>query len=197
MHETFDEDLLPSPLSLRRSSLAAAAVGLLLAVTVVLPAEYAIDPTGAGRLLGLTQMGQIKQALEQQAQGTPAILPAAAPAPVSQLSDVPRQQHTVKLVLQPNEGTEVKLEMPQGARVSYQWSTSGTGLYYDTHGDPYGAPQDFYHGYGKGRDTAEQAGELVAAFNGRHGWYWRNSSDQPVTLTLRTEGQYISIEQVL
>lgn len=196
MHDTFDEELLPSPRSLRRSSLAAAAVGLLLAVTVVLPAEYAIDPTGAGRLLGLTQMGQAKQALAQTQQGeAPASVTASQPA--TSLADVPRQQHTVQLVLQPNEGTEVKLEMPKGAKVSYHWSSNGPGLYYDTHGDPYGADHDFYHGYGKGRDSAAQSGDLVAAFDGRHGWYWRNSSEQPVTLTLRTEGQYITIEQVL
>ena len=36
----------------------------------------------------------------------------------------------------------------------------------------------------------EQAGALVAAFTGNHGWFWRNRSDAPVTLTLRTEGAY-------
>jgi hypothetical protein len=38
-----------------------------LLVTVVLPAEYGIDPTGVGEKLGLKQMGQIKMQLAQEA----------------------------------------------------------------------------------------------------------------------------------
>ncbi|MGI9078303.1 MAG: hypothetical protein ACR2G6_13390 [Gemmatimonadaceae bacterium] len=37
-----------------------------LLVTVVLPAEYGVDPTGIGRLLGLAQMGEIKVALAKE-----------------------------------------------------------------------------------------------------------------------------------
>jgi hypothetical protein len=46
--------------------MAAAVAGVLL-LTVVLPAEYGIDPTGAGRVLGLTQMGEIKVRLAREA----------------------------------------------------------------------------------------------------------------------------------
>ena len=52
---------------LLRSTLIALAVAGLLLVTVVLPAEYGIDPTGAGRVLGLTRMGQIKTRLAKEA----------------------------------------------------------------------------------------------------------------------------------
>lgn len=58
---------LPSTRKLIRSTLMAAVVAAALLVTVVLPSEYAIDPTGAGRLLGLTQMGEIKQQLAEEA----------------------------------------------------------------------------------------------------------------------------------
>jgi hypothetical protein len=37
-------------------------------VTVVLPAEYAIDPTGVGRVLGLTEMGETKRELAEEAE---------------------------------------------------------------------------------------------------------------------------------
>lgn len=36
-------------------------------VTIVMPAEYGVDPTGVGQVLGLKQMGEIKQALELEA----------------------------------------------------------------------------------------------------------------------------------
>jgi hypothetical protein len=58
---------LPSTAKLIRSTLIAAIVSLILLVTVVMPAEYAIDPTGAGQLLGLTEMGEIKTQLAEEA----------------------------------------------------------------------------------------------------------------------------------
>ncbi|MBU2072764.1 MAG: hypothetical protein KKA68_21225, partial [Gammaproteobacteria bacterium] len=54
---------LPSTAKLIRSTIISAIVALVLLVTVVMPAEYAMDPTGVGRLLGLTEMGEIKQQL--------------------------------------------------------------------------------------------------------------------------------------
>ncbi|MCW4148196.1 hypothetical protein OM427_01460 [Halomonas sp. 18H] len=57
---------LPSTGKLLRSTLMAAVIAVALLITVVLPAEYAIDPTGAGRLLGLTEMGEIKTQLAEE-----------------------------------------------------------------------------------------------------------------------------------
>jgi len=59
---------LPSTGQLLRSTLIAAVIAVALLITVVLPAEYAIDPTGAGRLLGLTEMGEIKTQLAEEAE---------------------------------------------------------------------------------------------------------------------------------
>ena len=58
---------LPSSRALIRSTLAALAVAVVLLLTTVLPAEYGIDPTGAGRVLGLTHMGEIKVRLAREA----------------------------------------------------------------------------------------------------------------------------------
>lgn len=57
----------PSSRKLLRSTLLALAVATLLLVTVVLPAEYGIDPTGTGSILGLTRMGEIKTRLAKEA----------------------------------------------------------------------------------------------------------------------------------
>ncbi len=59
---------LPSTGKLLRSTLLAAVIASVLLATVVLPAEYAIDPTVAGRLLGLTEMGEIKSQLAEEAE---------------------------------------------------------------------------------------------------------------------------------
>lgn len=214
---------LPSSGQLLRSTLIALIAAGVLLVTVVMPAEYAIDPTGAGRLLGLTQMGELKQTLVEEAateaqppaeaalaepaattpdkdelvaaQAEPA--PAAAPTPAQpEPPKVATQQHEVNLTLKPNQATEIKLEMKQGAKANFHWTANGGRLNYDTHGDPYKAPKGFYHGYGKGKNAPELQGELVAAFDGKHGWFWRNRTNETVKLTLRTDGEYITIEQV-
>lgn len=54
---------------------------------------------------------------------------------------------------------------------------------YDAHGD---APGIRYHGYAKGTGKASDEGVLVAAFDGAHGWFWRNRGKEAVTVTLRT-----------
>ena len=80
--------------------------------------------------------------------------------------------------------------MKEGDRATFTWSTDGGPVNYDTHGDGRGIS---YHGYGKGTDTRVQ-GTLVAAFDGKHGWFWRNRGDEPVTITLETRGAYERVE---
>jgi hypothetical protein len=58
---------LPTAGQLVPSTAVAAATAAALLVTVVLPAEYGIDPTGVGRVLGLTEMGEIKASLAEEA----------------------------------------------------------------------------------------------------------------------------------
>jgi hypothetical protein len=101
------------------------------------------------------------------------------------------------VTLKPGQGAEVKLTMNKDSRVRYEWASAGGPVNFDTHGDPYNAPREFYHGYGKGRATPEDKGVLEAAFDGNHGWFWRNRTNKPVTVTLRTEGDYIAIKRVI
>ena len=61
------EDL-PTKAQLARSTVLAAIGAAVIAVTIYLPAEYAIDPTGIGRIIGLTEMGEIKVQLAAEAE---------------------------------------------------------------------------------------------------------------------------------
>ncbi|GAA3955926.1 hypothetical protein [Allohahella marinimesophila] len=65
---------LPSSAKLIRSTIIAAIVAAVLLVTVVMPAEYGLDPTGAGRVLGLKEMGEIKEQLAHEAEADEAAL---------------------------------------------------------------------------------------------------------------------------
>lgn len=58
---------LPSTAKLIKSTVLAIVIAAVLLVVVVMPAEYGIDPTGAGELMGLTEMGDIKQQLAEEA----------------------------------------------------------------------------------------------------------------------------------
>ena len=203
-------DELPSTRQLLRSTAIAAAVALLILFTVVLPAEYAIDPTRVGRALGLTQMGETKIRLAREASNEEAAPAAArvhpgASAPtlaapavaVPAVSAPAAGTHEISVTLKPGQAAEVKVEMRKGAQIKYRWTADGGRVNFDTHGDPYGAPQSFYHGYGKGRGAEGDQGVLEAAFDGFHGWFWRNRTDESVTVTLRVQGQYLSVKRVL
>ena len=56
-----------SPGGLVRATLGAAAAAAVILGVFWLPSEYGIDPTGLGRTMGLTQMGEIKQQLYAEA----------------------------------------------------------------------------------------------------------------------------------
>ncbi len=188
---------------LLRSTLIAAAVAAVLLATVVLPAEYGVDPTGVGRVLGLTQMGEIKTTLAREAAladsmeaTVPATPPATVVAPtVSQAAAAASlgSTHVTEIVLPPGEGKEIKLVMRKDGRVTYSWATDRGVVNYDTHGD---APGIRYHGYAKGSGQKSDEGELVAAFEGAHGWFWRNRGNQVVTVTLRTSGDYQELKRM-
>lgn len=200
---------LPSSKKLIKSTAVAAVSAVVVLVTCVMPAEYAIDPTGMGKVLGLTKMGEIKQSLTEESEN--GINAAQAVNSVEQISVETSTQtaadnaqmimpainkESISIELKPGQATEVKLTMPQSASVNFDWKAVGGGLNYDTHGDPVNAPKGFYHGYGKGKNETTQQGVLKAAFDGKHGWFWRNRTENPVTVTLLVEGQFSEMKKV-
>ena len=189
---------LPSAIKLMQSTILAAIVALTLLITVVMPSEYGIDPTGVGRLLGLKQMGEIKTQLAEEADAdnqASAVQQGQLAAPVNEPS-AGSQRHQMLITLKPNEAAEVKLEMRKDARVTYQWTSSGP-VNVDAHGDPVNAPKGFYHGYGKARQITSGDGVLQAAFEGKHGWFWRNRGSETITIQLDTTGDYLNIKRVI
>ncbi|MCZ7455057.1 transmembrane anchor protein [Rhizobium rhizogenes] len=215
-------DDLPSSAQLLKSTVISAVAAGAILVTVVLPSEYAIDPTGIGSALGLTAMGEIKTQLAEEAemdrqasenQSNPVIQsgqrsqPATIPMEGSSLIDriirefgvsvayaqTVGRQDEMSITLQPGEGAEVKLVMTKGAKANYTWTANGSKVNFDTHGD--GGGENI--SYEKGRGAAEDSGVLEAAFTGNHGWFWRNRTNDPVTVTLKTDGAYSDIKRMM
>ncbi|MFT0546154.1 transmembrane anchor protein [Allopusillimonas ginsengisoli] len=235
---------LPTSEQLKRSTIIAAISALIILVTVVLPSEYAIDPTRIGRVLGLTEMGEIKTQLAAEAAADAAAdvatrnvaqqpsasqpqqsiqannvtvsdstlseipitqQPPQPPTSVAQSSATPGQtlatptpaktgkSDELSITLKPGQGAEVKLVMTAGAAANFSWTANGAVVNYDTHGDGGGRSVS----YEKGRGVANDEGVLEAAFDGNHGWFWRNRTEADVTVTLRTSGDYAEVKRVI
>ncbi|MDO9279370.1 MAG: transmembrane anchor protein [Polaromonas sp.] len=183
---------LPSSKKLLRSTVLAAVSALVLLVAVVLPAEYGIDPTGVGRVLRMTDMGDIKQQLAAEAVADVAATSAApSAAPAQPIAPKMEWRDETPFTLTPGEGTEIKLTMAAGAKAQYAWVVEGGEVNFDTHGDAPGKSIS----YEKGRGVSSDEGVLEAEFTGNHGWFWRNRGKSNVTVILRTRGDYTAIKK--
>ncbi|MGQ0563867.1 MAG: hypothetical protein ACT4OK_02180 [Gemmobacter sp.] len=231
-----------------RSTLMAGGAALAILTLFWLPAEYGIDPTGAGRLMGLTEMGAIKQQLAGEAAAQDAAAAAVEPATITGSGTIPGDvavrldrieaqlariaavigadvaplapapaveavaepgsvapaepevaaaapgwRDEMVFTLAPTESKEIKLEMAAGDVATFEWASDGGGVNYTQHGDDGGANEVRFE---DGRASPGQDGTMTAPFAGKHGWFWRNRGDGPVTVTLRVGGAYSQLVEV-
>ncbi|EPE62021.1 putative transmembrane anchor protein [Exiguobacterium sp. S17] len=83
--------------------------------------------------------------------------------------------------------------MRKGDSIRYFWQTDGAEIRYELHGERIGAAEGEYSSYQKGSATGEH-GNFTAPFDGTHGWYWKNRSDQPIAITVNASGAFESLE---
>ena len=191
---------LPSSAQLLRSTAIAAVSAVAILVTVVLPAEYGIDPTGAGRVLGLTEMGEIKQELADEAEQDRAIhgpdqsssvLDVILGLVVSTAEAEEAWRDEVVFTLAPGDTAEIKLVMVEGDTAEYAWVAEGGRINFDLHAHGDGRSID----YDRGRGASAGEGSIEAPFAGEHGWFWRNRDTADVTVTLQLRGDYSELKQ--
>jgi hypothetical protein len=158
-------------------------VAAALLLTIVLPAEFGLDPFGTGERLGLTALADA---------GGP-----AAPAPVLVSSGPSRtvtpqtslyRTDVKEFVLQPTEGMEYKYRIDKGGGLLYAW-TATAGMEYEFHGEPDGAKNGAYESY-ELKTGERAAGNFTAPFTGIHGWYWVNKTPDVVRVRLTSAGFY-------
>jgi hypothetical protein len=189
---------LPSSAQLIRSTAIAAASAVAILVTVVLPAEYNIDPTGIGGVLGLAEMGEIKAQLAEEAEAD-RLMDLEAEEQSSLMNDIfglfvgaahaqeaEVWRDEITFTLAPGDSAEWKLVMEEGQTVEYRIFVEGGRVNFDMHG--HGGGQSVT--YDKSRGSTGDAGEIVAAFDGEHGWFWRNRDSEPATVTVQVRGEY-------
>jgi len=196
----------PSRKKLLIGSAAAAAVAAVALVVFILPAEYGIDPTGAGEALGVTKLSQTGEEeniyLKRGQARTNALFPldgevqpdeaalrkALADSGIAFPSDASIQSDRYEFDLQPYEGIELKYVLAQGAPMIFSWRTTAP-VNYDMHSHPFQGGVDLTESYVI-TDAPAQTALYVAPFSGIHGWYWQNRTLENVTLTLDATGAF-------
>ena len=142
-------------------------VAMVLLFTVVLPAEYDVDPLGTGELLGLTGLSRT---------GPTAVTETASPHTVD----------SIRFELAPFESVEYKYRMEAGGGLVFSWEATGE-VVYDMHAEPDGAEAGYAESFQQSRGT-DGHGTYLAPFSGIHGWFWENRGDDTVFVELHASG---------
>ena len=135
-HNTHNTHPLPTVSQLIKATALALLVAGAILITLVLPAEHGIDPTGIGKALGLTKLsasgGKTAPPLVPAASEAKPPSPAAevaaggsTPAATVSKSEVPYRSEEMMLTLQPNEGAEIKAAMRKGEQFVFTWGVEG------------------------------------------------------------------------
>jgi hypothetical protein len=176
------------PHSSRRRLLLSTVIALLAAgailITVVLPAEYGIDPLGVGSLTGLDVLGTSK-----------------ANGPITEVMHPhPRKYYSGNIViaLEGREELEYKATLAAGEPMLYSWRVQGGPVYFEFHGEPTEGkwPKGYYRSYEIQQSSNASHGSFIAPFTGQHGWYWRNLSEQRAMITLEASGYYSRLGRI-
>jgi len=185
-------------------------VGGILLVVAVLPAEYGMDPTGAGELLGFSRLyvpetnqtddlgAMVSTAnlplikLEKAGSGpnVPRPVEADYPAPETQLAT--REDET-KVIVPAGKGIEFKINILKYGKIKYEWTTHNNEvLYFDFHGEvkqEKEVKEVYFESYTIANSN-NMVGTFLAPYEGKHGWFFRNTGDEDVVVNLRLKGQY-------
>ena len=183
-------------------------IGGIVLVTAILPAEYNIDPLGAGELFGFSKLYAQPNAEEFEIQNVPLNFKKLTieesgsgpdvPIPVEVNSPPPAEQYSIRedsditVVVPAGKGIEYKFKMLKYGSTKYEWSTDGSILYSDMHGElllENPPEEEFFESYAEAYSN-NMTGTLIAPFEGIHGWYFRNKNKEDVIVNLKLKGQY-------
>jgi hypothetical protein len=172
---------------------------------IILPAERGFDPTGIGRLLGLTALNPTNASASAEAlkiedvsggndnlvaaEGSSARDPLPLPNPaIHQKESQLARTETFSIKLGLDEKTEIKAVLGKAKSLHYEWSVEGGQVYVDFHGHDPAKGDAYWVRYDESDGVSQGQGSLVAPFSGEHGWFWLNVSEGPITIHLKVSG---------
>ena len=121
---------------------------------------------------------------------------AATPALVAESSEPFTASQTIKVTVPARGGIEYKVLIDQSASIQFAWQSDGQELYYDFHGDPKAGPAGSFQSYQEGNKKMAR-GTFTAPFDGKHGWYWKNSGNKPAEVTLELAGSFTLMDKMV
>jgi hypothetical protein len=185
--QTLPASAAPSKGAIVKASVIALAVALLILFTIVLPAEYGIDPLKTGAALGLTGLAKSADT-GTGGRATP------AQAGINTVQPAVYKVDAEDIGLHPGQAIEMKYHLRKGAVMVYTWKATGK-VQFEFHGEPDQKPRpDYFESYvldnKTGRDHSY--GSFTAPSTGMHGWFLQNKESQDVRIRLTTAGFFDS-----
>lgn len=170
---------------------AASAIAAIVFVGVVLPAEFDRDPTGLGKLTGLTALAKAKAAPPPVSADATA-LPARFYPTAFRADEIDIPLNTADAG-KGGEELEYKVRMAKGATLVYALTVTGLDnpeeFYFDFHGERPGPSGPEVVEYLQATGLRSN-GALVAPMDGIHGFFLQNSAAKPAVAHLRLSGFY-------
>jgi hypothetical protein len=158
----------------------------------IVPAEFGRDPTGLGKLGGLSRLWAPPEKTIDPNAGSAA---RAHEYPTGYRTDVIEIPLTSFLGGHAGSELEYKVRLKKDATFIYEWTVTGADraddFHYDFHGHTTPAPGEamtvatYRQAFG-----LHQQGALNAPFEGIHGWQFSNSSEKPVVVRIKLAGFY-------
>ena len=192
---------------LLKSLIIAFIIGTIVLLTAVLPAEYGLDPLGTGKFFGFSKLYQGNEQsksnetnsslnfkkIKMDKLGSPSSVtkPKEAGNPPPEVQ-YPEREDTIEVIVPAEKGIEYKFKSLKYGSTKYEWSTDNGIVYIDFHGEvkQENPPKNvFYESYTLAYSN-NMAGTLTAPFEGKHGWYFRNETNEDIVVTIRLNGQY-------
>lgn len=198
---------------IKKATIIALVSSFVIAIVAVMPAEYGKDYTGLGKILGFSRLyqnhNQVDAKLAEKQIEVPvfkeltldnvgsepsAQKPAEAnnPAPVKQYES---RKDSVKITIPVGKGLEYKIAVLKYGQVKYAWKSNNI-LFVDLHGDvkTVSKKNEYYESYAVA-NSKNMAGSFIAPFEGKHGWYFKNKTNQPIEVNIALSGEYQLIEK--
>ena len=165
---------------LLRATGIALVIAILVLATVVLPAEYGIDPIGAGKATGLINMS------------APAVVnvPTVVASAGGPVANQPKRYKVdaIEFSLIPKGSVEYKYHLDKGGIMIYSWKADFP-VTFDLHTVPDEGGAAKSDSFESG-EAASKSGSYTAPYAVIHGWYWQNKGDKDVKIVVQTAGFY-------
>ncbi|MFS4454923.1 hypothetical protein [Maribacter sp. 2304DJ31-5] len=191
-----------------KSVIIAFIIGAIVLVTAIFPAEYGMDPLGTGELFGFSKLyqGEGKANPIGEATGDNSALnfqkikmeylgsPPDRKAPEqtidkSLINKLSKRTDSIQIKLPAEEGLEYKIKMLRYGKTKYEWTANKGIVYIDFHGELIEGGNGFFESYTQAYSN-NLAGTFTAPFEGKHGWYFKNTTKEDIVITLRLNGEY-------